>query len=303
MQMTLKQVEAFYWAATCRNFALAADRLCISVSSLSKRISELEASLGTHLFNRDGRNALLTPKGEDLMDSARSLLHQAEQFRQRANQEAVIAGRCKFGMGELSSLTWMPRFISLLRSAHPQLEIEPHIGLGQMLEIKLEEGEIDFAVIARRSTRMDIASHIVGEVGFSWVASPGLWQAYKKNTHEKETFNIATLVTMPDTAGSISILDKWLTTNNLQMPKRMVCANLGAVAALLREGHGIGFLPHPWAERLVQRGDLEFLSELPGLEPLQYAFQWRRDDTRAMIPLMRSLVSQSIDFNLSTGLI
>ncbi|POM21335.1 hypothetical protein CSX04_02771 [Burkholderia cepacia] len=39
---TLKQLDAFYWAATCANFSTAAQRLHLSVSSLSKRINELE---------------------------------------------------------------------------------------------------------------------------------------------------------------------------------------------------------------------------------------------------------------------
>ncbi|SUP85622.1 LysR family substrate-binding transcriptional regulator [Yersinia pseudotuberculosis] len=50
--MTLKQLEAFYWAARCSNFSIAAERLHISISSLSKRIVELEASLGCTLFDR-----------------------------------------------------------------------------------------------------------------------------------------------------------------------------------------------------------------------------------------------------------
>ena len=61
--MTLKQLEAFYWAATCVNFTVAAERVHLSVSSLSKRIAELEASLGVDLFDRSGRSAKLTAQG------------------------------------------------------------------------------------------------------------------------------------------------------------------------------------------------------------------------------------------------
>ena len=64
--MTLKQLEAFYWAATCRNFAVAAQRVNLSLSSLSKRIAELEASLGQTLFDRAGHRAVLTEAGERL---------------------------------------------------------------------------------------------------------------------------------------------------------------------------------------------------------------------------------------------
>jgi len=299
--MTLKQIEAFYWAGICRNFAVAADRLCISVSSLSKRISELEASLGTELFDRSSRNASLTAKGEDLLGFARTVLHHAEQFKERANKQSAISGRCRFGMGEISSLTWMPKLISLIQRNHPLLVVEPDIGLGQVLEVKLEEGEIDFAVIAGRSTRAAIASHVVGAVKFSWVCSPTLRQTIKPTADA--AFDDAILITMPNTAGSIRILDKWLIANNIRTYRRMTCANLGAVAGLLRQGLGIGYLPQQWANRLVTRGDLEFLPEFPPLEPLQYAFQWRRDDTRSLIDEMRALVLASIDFELSTGLI
>ena len=82
--MTLKQLEAFYWAATCKNFAIAANRLNISVSSLSKRIGELEASIGADLFSRSARSATLTALGEQLVPHAKDLLRNADQFMQQA---------------------------------------------------------------------------------------------------------------------------------------------------------------------------------------------------------------------------
>ena len=41
-QVTLKQLEAFYLAATLGSFAIAAQRIHVTQSSLSKRIAELE---------------------------------------------------------------------------------------------------------------------------------------------------------------------------------------------------------------------------------------------------------------------
>ena len=61
--MTLKQLKAFYWAATLGSFAIAADRLAISQSSLSKRIAELELALGAELFDRSTRRAIVTDGG------------------------------------------------------------------------------------------------------------------------------------------------------------------------------------------------------------------------------------------------
>ncbi len=109
--MTLKQLEAFYWAATCLNFSVAADRVHLSVSSLSKRIAELEASLGVQLFDRSGRAAELTPQGEQLLPRIRELLHGAAQLREAAGRSVGLQGRCRIGFGELSGLTWLPRLV------------------------------------------------------------------------------------------------------------------------------------------------------------------------------------------------
>ena len=68
--MTLKQLEAFYWAATCANFAMAAERLHLSTSSLSKRLVELEDALGVQLFDRSGHKAVLTEAGERFLPRA-----------------------------------------------------------------------------------------------------------------------------------------------------------------------------------------------------------------------------------------
>ena len=99
MSMTLKQLEAFYWAATCANFAIAAERLHLSVSSLSKRISELEEALGINLFDRSGHRAVLSDAGQALLPRALALLDDAAAIRTAFAPSAGLVGRCAFGVG------------------------------------------------------------------------------------------------------------------------------------------------------------------------------------------------------------
>ena len=96
--MTLKQLEAFYWAATCASFAVAAERLHLSVSSLSKRIAELEEALGQLLFDRSGHKAALTEAGQRLLPQAGDMLASAERIRASVAQSAGSSGRCRFGV-------------------------------------------------------------------------------------------------------------------------------------------------------------------------------------------------------------
>ena len=68
--MTLKQIEAFYWAANLGSFSIAALRLHVTQSSLSKRVVELEESVGAPLFDRSGKRAQLTEAGQRLLPLA-----------------------------------------------------------------------------------------------------------------------------------------------------------------------------------------------------------------------------------------
>ena len=79
--LTLKQLEAFYWAATCKNFAIAANRLNISVSSLSKRIGRTRGLHWRRPVQAAARAAAtLTALGEQLVPHAKDLLRNADQF-------------------------------------------------------------------------------------------------------------------------------------------------------------------------------------------------------------------------------
>lgn len=299
--MTLKQLEAFYWAATCRSFAVAANRLSISVSSLSKRIAELEGAIGSPLFSREARNASLTPLGEQLVPHAKDLLRNADQFMKRASNSRALTGRCRFGVGELTSLTWMPRLVELIQQDHPKLSIEPFVGVGEDIEMRLVEGELDFAIIAGPSTRPFIASGMIGQAEFVWVASTKSVPA--PAALRPASLPDYTLITLPHSSGTVRMLDEWLTQQGVSPGRSLNCNSWGAIAGLIRQGLGIGFLPRAWAGVLIQRGELQALDGFPALQPLQYSFQWRRDDTRPLLAHMRELAARTIDFHAPSCLL
>ncbi|ONQ64518.1 LysR family transcriptional regulator, partial [Burkholderia cenocepacia] len=116
---TLKQLDAFYWAATCANFSTAAQRLHLSVSSLSKRINELEQVVERTLFDRSGHRAVLTDDGEALLPAVVRVLESVAALQESVARDEGLSGRLRFGVGELSALTWLPRFVAAVQKLHP----------------------------------------------------------------------------------------------------------------------------------------------------------------------------------------
>lgn len=298
--MTLKQLEAFYWAASCRNFALAAARLNISVSSLSKRITELEHVVGAPLFNREGRSATLSPLGEHMLEEASDLLRRADAFLAMAAERRSASGRCRLGVGELTALTWLAPLIARVQQEAPGLVIAPHVNLGDALQRKLADGELDCAIVADASTSAAIASHVIGQGRFSWVAAPIIAQRHKR--WRAADIVAETVICLSAGAGTTRLLDKWLNANEVARARQLTCESLGAVAALLQQGLGAGFLPSAWADVLVRNGRLAPLKGAPALAALSYAFQWRRDDHRPMLAELRAIAQNTIEFHAPPGL-
>lgn len=294
--MTLKQLEAFYRAAICDSFAIAAQRLHVSVSTLSKRITDLEASLGQKLFDRDQYRASLTTAGHALLPYVRQMLDQADALRQAAKNDAGVQGHFRFGVGELVSLTWLPRFIAQAAQRYPNLHLEPYVDVGPAMEAGVESGELDFAVISGTSSRQRIISFPIGEADFDWFASPSLFSACR-TIDEAAAMGIA-LVTMPQGAGTYRILEEWIREHGVFWQSCLTCNTWGGVTSLILEGVGVGFMPNAWTTPLIQRDLLVRLDQWQALRPLSYSMQMRRDDTRADMRILKELLMEVVDFSL-----
>jgi DNA-binding transcriptional LysR family regulator len=298
--MTLKQLEAFYWAATCANFAIAAERLHLSVSSLSKRIAELEESLGLPLFDRGGHRAVLTEAGQGLLPRALEMLDGAAAIRHAFAPGAGLVGRCAFGVGELSAMTWLPRFIAQVRAQYPKLVLEPYIDVGAVLETRVDNGELDFAIVAGRSSRQTVLSQPITQAQFVWVAAPALMQRYQdlgQMLRDRQP-----IIALPPAAGTTRLIDDWLLAHEIASVERISCNNWVAIAGMLIASVGVGILPEGWARKLVGEKLLCILTDERPLTPLTYSFQWRRGDSRPLVNQMLSQAAGVADFRADARL-
>lgn len=293
--MTLKQLEAFYWAATCSNFAMAAERVHLTVSSLSKRVAELEASIGQLLFDRSGHRAELTPAGQRLLPLAVDLLRRADHVRTVAGGTIGLTGNCRLGSGELASVTWLPRWVAALRQLHPELHVTLIVDIGEGLADRLERGELDAAVIAGRAARPALRCTPLAKASFVWCAAPGIAQAV--SSLDAKAWAEQTLVTLPRGSGVTHILDDWMERAAAQPQRALSCNQWGAVAGLIVAGQGVGMLPSGLARGLEQRGLVRPLASKHKLRMLDYSFHFRHDDPRPLVAELQRVCVSVADFD------
>ena len=89
--VNLEDLECFVALAEHQHFGRAAEQLGMSVSAMSKRCAHLENALGIRLFNRSSRRVALTQEGAVLVEPARTILSEVEDFVEVAQETA--AGR------------------------------------------------------------------------------------------------------------------------------------------------------------------------------------------------------------------
>jgi len=86
----LDQLRAFVTASDTGSFSAAARQLGKAQSAISTAIINLEIDSGVELFDRSGRNPVLTPSGTRLLRYARNTLRSSDEFHSQAT--SISAG-------------------------------------------------------------------------------------------------------------------------------------------------------------------------------------------------------------------
>lgn len=293
--MTLKQLEAFYLAAHLGSFAIAAQRIHVTQSSLSKRIAELEVSVGTDLFDRSSKRAQLTETGHRLLPMVAKMLELQDSIRAAARNASALTGICRFGISELGALTWLPRLVARVRLEHPDLVLQPYVDLARRLEKQVARGELDFAVVPGPPDDPHIASHTICQVQFTWAASPS--RIRSGTLLAAKAFERHPVITMTEGSGLTRAFEAWAAEQGLKVQRILASNSLMAIVGLTVADVGISFLPSDYLQPWIKRGNLVALRSDPPLPALNYCFLQRADDNRSVVQVMQRYVLEEADFS------
>lgn len=167
---SMNEVVAFATAARLGSFTLAAERLAITQSAVSKRIQQLEETLGVALFERGGGKLSITRAGQIYLKTAEEAIG---LFRSGAL--AVGArGRDKTVLKVVSppsfALSWLTPRLPRFRTAHDSLvvnlstRVQPDDLYGESFDVSIHYGAAGW-------THPDAS--LLCEEEFVPVASPG----------------------------------------------------------------------------------------------------------------------------------
>lgn len=150
--MKLRHVQAFLSACQHGSISAAARARGVSQPALSKTIRELETLLGSALFERAGRNAVLTPAGEGFRMHALSALQNLEAGVRSLSGGAAV-DLVKVGVLPTVAGGFFPSVALDFAQARPQARIGVITGPNRYLIEMLRGGKIDLMVGRMPSAR------------------------------------------------------------------------------------------------------------------------------------------------------
>lgn len=294
--LSLRQMEALVWIAQLGTFERAASRLGTSQSAISKRINELEDTIGFPLFDRSQRGSKLTQRGEEVLEIARKmLLLQDDIATIKAGSKMKIQKRIRMGITELTAMTWLPRLIFALRESHPWLVVEPEVGSGRTLYESLQSGQLDIIVCPEfaRDTNVNIVH--LADVDFGWMEQPGF-------TGREDVLSLQELVSYPlllqgGRSGAGSHLSKWLLSERLVFERVLITDSLMATVGMTVAGLGISHLPRQSVRHLLDDGRLRIIETKPLLPNIPYVAIFRQDHPSQFMTIVANVMRKVCDFS------
>ena len=114
--MNLRFVEAFYWVASLKSISRAAEKLFLTQSAMSSRISTLEDELGVLLLDRRDKQFKLTAAGTRFLTYADKLLALQREVKAEMGSGTTMAVSMRIGAIESVLHSWL---IPWLRNCAP----------------------------------------------------------------------------------------------------------------------------------------------------------------------------------------
>ena len=141
--MELRTVNTFLHIAELHSFSRTARQLGYSQSAVSSQIAQLEAELGTPLFDRVGKTVRLTDAGQTFLRYARTLLETAQQAQAALQPAQQVRGSLRIALADSVCSTFLPGLLQRYHARCPQVELVLHTAsTDEMLQL-LSTNQVD----------------------------------------------------------------------------------------------------------------------------------------------------------------
>jgi len=295
MNLSLEQLEAFYWIAQIGSFQGAADKLHVTQPTVSLRIRSLERALGRKLFERSGRAVRVSVSGAALFAQAEQMLSLARRIADGEDPVETFSMRLRLGAPDSFAMVCLPALLRKLERQQPALKVDVTVENSAVLDRQLHKRALDLAFLADPTPGSRVRTEFLGHQDLGWVASARL--ALPRRRLKPADLAPFHVFTNPEPSKLITLVRSWFSRAGIEPARISTCNSLSVVARLTSSGSGISLLPLSVVGAELRAGTLRRLSTRPEIEPQTIYAAYQADVASpalaAILATAREVVAQS----------
>lgn len=249
-KISLRGLRTFCVAARYESFRTASEELFITASAVSHQIKSLEEELGEQLFDRTGRDIILTETGKALYDDASPLIDQLDTVVAKYKKGAISSSIRISVQPFFASEYFVPR-LSEFTTDHPEIDIQ--VGTSDESAEK-HPSDADLSIRLFKAPPSNMLSNLLFPLRLAPAGSPDFKKAMTvKNKKIVSELPIIVHESQP------TAWKKWAKASGIKLPESSKVTRLDSMIAVVRaaqRGIGAALVPVPIGDLWFKEGSI-----------------------------------------------
>lgn len=280
MRPSFVQLEAFYWIARLGSVKEAARHLNVAPPTISLRIDQLEAELGSPVFERAGRGLVLTRRGEALVPAVAAVIEDYRRIRAAVEGGWQTGGILRIGTTETFAQACLPAYMRAIAARYPALELDFVVGTSAELEQDVLERRLDVAFAVNPTGDPKLTLVPLGIQPAVWAAPAAF--GLPSPLHPADLRDVL-IITNPHPAPMWRQITDWFRQAGLEPSRVCRCSSPTVVAQLVTAGLGASLLPRRLVQGAIDAGTVRGLDSALALHPSRLFAIYRFADGGSVI--------------------
>jgi DNA-binding transcriptional LysR family regulator len=304
MSTSFKSIRYFITVAESGSISAAIHELGVSQSVVSQAIAQMEADLGTLLFERRARGMTLTHAGHQFLRHAHQVEVAMRDARDAlASRPHTVTGSINIGVTSLMVGYYLPFLLDRFRRVFPRIQVQITEDRRDYLEHLLVSGELDVAliVVSQLQNYRALETEIVLRSGWRVWCPVNHRLAEEEQVKASDLAQQSLILLQVDELGDAST---GLWSSGGAEPKVLIrTSSVEAVRSLVATGAGCTVLPdmlyRPWS---LEGDRIEARPLAFALPQLEVGLAWRKGATQPeALSNFLTAVRPTLDSHIGVG--
>ncbi|WP_040500998.1 LysR family transcriptional regulator, partial [Ideonella sp. B508-1] len=268
-----------HWAVSLKSVTRAAERLHITQSALSSRISALEEELGVVLVDRRDKQFRLTIAGQRFHALALRLLEVHRQVKEEMGSNAGRPMALRIGAIESVVHSWLTGWLQQMRNTHPDFALELTVETSPVLVDQVRRGAQDLVFAAIPASDASVRTRSMSPMPMVFVGHAG---QHTKPRYSLLDLSCVELLTFQRGSQPHQSLLELFQRHGVPLPRVHAISSISAMVQLVEAGFGMATLPQAAVVPLSRRAPLLCVQADVTLAPLSIHASYREDPTSSL---------------------